>query len=81
MDTKKATGPLLDPNHTHFILVDNGTEKQFGVEIKLRGKVEKAISEQRLTGSAGKFVCKSIALPSSLVVFLLVIDNRNTYSK
>ncbi|XP_077993111.1 transient receptor potential cation channel subfamily M member-like 2 [Glandiceps talaboti] len=41
----------LDPNHTHFILVDNGTNKRFGTEIKLRGKIEKAISEMRLDRS------------------------------
>ena len=46
----------LDPNHTHFILVDNGTSGNFGVEIKLRAKIEKAISEQRIgDGSDGKF--------------------------
>ncbi|XP_033100604.1 transient receptor potential cation channel subfamily M member-like 2 [Anneissia japonica] len=38
----------LDPNHTHFILVDNGTSGVFGVEIELRAKIEKAISEQRI---------------------------------
>ena len=54
MDTKKPKGPLLDPNHTHFILVDNGTEGNYGVEIKLRGKVEKCISEQTISGNTSK---------------------------
>ncbi|XP_077867329.1 transient receptor potential cation channel subfamily M member 2-like [Saccoglossus kowalevskii] len=40
----------LDPNHTHFIMVDNGTHYRFGTEIKLRSKIEKAISEMRLQG-------------------------------
>ncbi|XP_041117862.1 transient receptor potential cation channel subfamily M member 2-like isoform X2 [Polyodon spathula] len=38
----------LDNNHSHFILVDNGTHGTYGVEIALRGKLEKFISEQTL---------------------------------
>ncbi len=34
----KNTDVLLDPNHTHFILVDDGSEGQFGKEIEFRGK-------------------------------------------
>lgn len=30
----------LDPNHTHFVLVDDGSEGQFGKEIKFRAKLE-----------------------------------------
>ncbi|XP_077304778.1 transient receptor potential cation channel subfamily M member 2 [Lithobates pipiens] len=36
----------LDNNHTHFILVDDGTNGRYGVEITLRAKLEKFISEQ-----------------------------------
>ncbi|XP_060098023.1 transient receptor potential cation channel subfamily M member 2 isoform X3 [Heteronotia binoei] len=36
----------LDSNHSHFILVDNGTHGRYGVEIPLRTKLEKFISEQ-----------------------------------
>lgn len=36
----------LDPNHSHFILVDDGTHGQYGVEIPLRTNLEKFISEQ-----------------------------------
>ncbi len=42
----------LDHNHTHFILVDNGTENQFGAEIELRAKLEQHISEMLETGVA-----------------------------
>ncbi|GCC19199.1 hypothetical protein chiPu_0018262 [Chiloscyllium punctatum] len=38
----------LDHNHTHFILVDNGTHGQYGVEILLRAQLEKYISKQRM---------------------------------
>ncbi|XP_078514884.1 transient receptor potential cation channel subfamily M member 2-like [Lissotriton helveticus] len=36
----------LDNNHSHFILVDDGTQGAYGVEIPLRTKLEKFISEQ-----------------------------------
>ena len=38
--TKIGPGALIDPNHTHMILVDNGTEWEFGAEIKLRAELE-----------------------------------------
>ncbi|KAM5275432.1 transient receptor potential cation channel subfamily M member 2 isoform 10-T14 [Hipposideros larvatus] len=36
----------LDSNHSHFILVDDGTHGRYGVEIALRTRLEKFISEQ-----------------------------------
>lgn len=36
----------LDNNHSHFILVDDGTHGHYGVEIPLRTRLEKFISEQ-----------------------------------
>ncbi|XP_028404438.1 transient receptor potential cation channel subfamily M member 2-like isoform X2 [Dendronephthya gigantea] len=41
-ETSKAP---LDSSHTHFLLVDNGTVGQYGVEIDLRSKVEEAIAK------------------------------------
>ncbi|KAJ8350040.1 hypothetical protein SKAU_G00251700 [Synaphobranchus kaupii] len=38
----------LDVNHSHFLLVDDGTHGSYGVEISLRSKLEKLISEQPL---------------------------------
>ncbi|XP_075054579.1 transient receptor potential cation channel subfamily M member 2-like [Mixophyes fleayi] len=38
----------LDNNHTHFILVDNGTHGRYGVEIPLRTQLEKFISQQTM---------------------------------
>ncbi|XP_051899496.1 transient receptor potential cation channel subfamily M member 2 isoform X2 [Pristis pectinata] len=44
----------LDHNHTHFILVDDGTHGHYGVEISLRTQLEKYISKQRMgTEDAG----------------------------
>ncbi|XP_069790175.1 transient receptor potential cation channel subfamily M member 2 [Narcine bancroftii] len=38
----------LDHNHTHFILVDDGTHGCYGVEIALRTQLEKYISKQQM---------------------------------
>ena len=38
-------GNAIDPNHTHFLLVENGKE-EFGGEIDFRGKLEQAISQR-----------------------------------
>ncbi|XP_029968357.1 transient receptor potential cation channel subfamily M member 2-like [Salarias fasciatus] len=49
MDTK-GQGRLscLDNNHTHFLLVDDGTHGNYGAEIELRSHLEKCISGKRL---------------------------------
>ncbi len=43
-DQKKKQAPntdvFLDPNHTHFIFVDDGSEGQFGKEIEFRAHLE-----------------------------------------
>ncbi|XP_034059864.1 LOW QUALITY PROTEIN: transient receptor potential cation channel subfamily M member 2 [Gymnodraco acuticeps] len=46
----KGQGRLscLDNNHTHFLLVDDGTQGNYGVEIELRSCLEKCISGKRL---------------------------------
>ena len=36
----------LDSNHTHFILVDDGSEGKFGREIDLRTSLERGISQK-----------------------------------
>lgn len=43
----KANETTLDPNHSHFLLVDNGTQHKFATEIPFRAKIEKAISEMK----------------------------------
>uniref|UniRef100_A0A8C6UEA6 Transient receptor potential cation channel, subfamily M, member 2 n=1 Tax=Neogobius melanostomus TaxID=47308 RepID=A0A8C6UEA6_9GOBI len=50
----KGQGHLscLDHNHTHFLLVDNGTHGQYGVEIELRALLEKCISGKKLANQA-----------------------------
>ena len=54
IDMKKRKCAPLDHNHTHFLLVDDGTEGKYGVEIEFRSKLEKYISEEVETGVAEK---------------------------
>ena len=58
-DMDGSGGALLDSNHSHFILVDNGTEGKYGVEIDLRSKIEEAIMKLKTESrtKAGKSVC------------------------
>uniref|UniRef100_A0A3Q3W8D8 Uncharacterized protein n=1 Tax=Mola mola TaxID=94237 RepID=A0A3Q3W8D8_MOLML len=48
MDVKgQGRFSCLDNNHSHFLLVDDGTQGHYGVEIKLRSCLEKYISEKK----------------------------------
>nr|XP_022319514.1 transient receptor potential cation channel subfamily M member 5-like [Crassostrea virginica] len=38
----------LDENHSHFVLIDDGSENKFGAEIDFRTRLEKFISEQHV---------------------------------
>jgi hypothetical protein len=39
----------LDPNHTHFVLVDNWEQTGYGGEIEYRAKLEHVISQPAVT--------------------------------
>jgi len=41
--------PSLDPNHTHFILVDDGTQPEFAEEVVLRQELERYVSHYKKT--------------------------------
>jgi transient receptor potential cation channel subfamily M protein 3 len=47
----KSNNVVLNSNHSYFILVDNGTVGKFGCEIVLRRRLEKFISQQKITMS------------------------------
>jgi len=79
--SKGSKNANLDPNHTHFMLVDNGTFRQFGTEINFRGLLEKRIS-QILTdadaASATHVPVVSIVVeggPGTLTTVRAAIDN------
>ncbi|XP_076459392.1 transient receptor potential cation channel subfamily M member-like 2 [Babylonia areolata] len=56
---------LLDHNHTHFLLVDDGSEGHFGVEIEFRSRLQSYISQKVETGVTES---QSINVPSVLIV-------------
>ncbi|KAM3842235.1 transient receptor potential cation channel subfamily M member 2-like [Diretmus argenteus] len=53
----------LDNNHSHFLLVDDGTHGHYGVEIELRSRLEKLISQQPLGNKE-----KGVTIPVVCVV-------------
>ena len=61
MDNVNSSGALLDSNHSHFILVDNGTEGKYGVEIDLRSKIEEAIMKLKTESRTKEGVLKLFA--------------------
>ncbi|KAL3908404.1 MAG: hypothetical protein SGPRY_009812 [Prymnesium sp.] len=46
-------GARLDPNHTHFLLVDDGSEWKYGAEIQLRAGLEQQLSRWSQETSGG----------------------------
>lgn len=71
----------MDTNHTHYILVDNGTFRKFGTEIEFRGVFEKVISKMMTGGdqmSATNIPVVSIVVeggPGTLDTVKAAIDN------
>ncbi|CAI9735606.1 Hypothetical predicted protein [Octopus vulgaris] len=49
-----STTSALDPNHSHFILVDDGTQETLGVEAEFRKKLEDTISQYEIPGTRFK---------------------------
>ena len=43
----------IDPNHTHFIFVDNGTTNKYGTEIDFRTRLEASISKMKSDEDSG----------------------------
>uniref|UniRef100_A0A672MJ60 Transient receptor potential cation channel, subfamily M, member 2 n=1 Tax=Sinocyclocheilus grahami TaxID=75366 RepID=A0A672MJ60_SINGR len=64
----------LDINHTHFLLVDDGTYGHYGAEIELRARLEKLISQQSL-GNRGA-IQDIIRMPHLLTVFHIDEDKN-----
>uniref|UniRef100_A0A8C9F6G9 Transient receptor potential cation channel subfamily M member 8 n=1 Tax=Pavo cristatus TaxID=9049 RepID=A0A8C9F6G9_PAVCR len=60
-DLKRDPLYCLDNNHTHLLLVDNGTHGHPTIEAELRTQLEKYISERVIPGSCheGKLPCQN----------------------
>ncbi|PIK61557.1 putative transient receptor potential cation channel subfamily M member 6 [Apostichopus japonicus] len=71
-----SDGSPLDPNHTHFILVDNGTVNKYGVEFNFRSRLEKLISEQPLfPGSDQTVPIVCLVLEGGIDTIKVVLQN------
>ncbi|XP_074622988.1 transient receptor potential cation channel subfamily M member-like 2 isoform X1 [Acropora palmata] len=68
----ESSGALLDSNHSHFLLVDNGTEEKYGVEIDLRSKFEEAVMKVK---TDSRSAAGAIGVP---VVLLVLEGGPNT---
>ncbi|KAK7091956.1 hypothetical protein V1264_009572 [Littorina saxatilis] len=64
----------LDHNHTHFLLVDDGTERQPGGEIDFRSDLEKYISTQKKDS-------QDVKIPTVLVVVEGGVNTLKTVRK
>ncbi|XP_074627353.1 transient receptor potential cation channel subfamily M member-like 2 isoform X1 [Acropora palmata] len=62
-------GACLDNNHSHFILVDDGTEGKYGGEIAFRARLQNCITTKKLSSN------KSHGIP---VVLLVLEGGPNT---
>ncbi|XP_033724836.1 transient receptor potential cation channel subfamily M member-like 2 isoform X2 [Pecten maximus] len=66
----KVRESSLDPNHTHFILVDNGTQHDFGVEIPFRAQLEQTVANMKTDTSKD-----AVSVP---IVLLVLQGGPNT---
>jgi hypothetical protein len=48
-DNIKTVEDLCSLNHTHFILVDDGTVNKFGAEVKLRVAMERYVTNRNIS--------------------------------
>ena len=55
-----SSGALLDSNHSHFLLVDNGTEGKYGVEIDLRSRFEEAVMKVKTDSRSAAGTVKQV---------------------
>ena len=52
----KSNGSCIDNNHSHFILVDDGTVGQYGREIKFRASFENCLANKEIPKSKYQWV-------------------------
>ena len=92
-----STKAPLDINHSHFILVDNGTIGEFGVEIGLRSSLEGAILQNLKTESSSSAGTVNVGVSSFATLpvifyyrdknlqesceFLIILKNFQGFSK
>ncbi len=73
----------LDPNHTHFILVDSAKKDEFGGEVRFRAELEEAIysgqkQQQQLADVNLNASLRKNKKPEIPIVTLVLGGGRNT---
>ena len=66
-DLKRDPLYCLDNNHTHLLLVDNGTHGHPTIEAEVRTQLEKYISERVIPGRCGCQVADLLLLGTCLL--------------
>jgi hypothetical protein len=70
-DQNKPRLAPLDPNHSHFILVDNSQLGKYGGEIEFRAELESAISQHKFDPDEEQPLSTFI---DSIPIVLLVLE-------
>ncbi|XP_036366251.1 transient receptor potential cation channel subfamily M member-like 2 isoform X2 [Octopus sinensis] len=65
----------LDPNHSHFILVDDGTKDNFGEIIEFRKKLEHTISQEKIPETGFKVPAVAVMVGGELETLKSVSDS------
>jgi len=72
--------PSLDPNHTHFIIVDDGTENKHDKSIiKFRSKLEACVSEMKTIGGDSRFSFCFFSIDLCHTFFAFVMQFSDLY--
>ncbi|CAH3032487.1 unnamed protein product, partial [Porites lobata] len=61
-------GSCMDNNHSHFLLVDDGTEGKYGGEIAFRARLQNCLSNKEISKNENSQQSKSNGIPVVLVV-------------
>lgn len=75
-DTEREAN--LDPNHTHHVLVSNPGRKTYGVEIKFRAELEKALIGKSRERSQSLSNFQSLNHFAKPIVLIVVEGGKNT---
>ena len=68
----------LDPNHSHFVLVDNAQLNVYGGEIDFRGRLEKAIVSYEKEGDTTTTITTTTNGFETPIVVLVLEGGPNT---
>ncbi|XP_041921280.1 transient receptor potential cation channel subfamily M member 2-like [Alosa sapidissima] len=77
-EQSKGRLSCLDSNHSHFLLVDDGTHGHYGVEIDLRSRLEKFIAEQPLGNRLRQNQKSHLKIPAVCMLLNGGQDDLNT---